>query len=430
MDDPVEDMRLAFVNRRRELAELEAARRAGGLLVVYGRRRVGKTRLLRQWLAARAGLYSQAIEAPVELQVRQVWQDLRPGLKSEVQPRTWEEVFGLLTLTAQGTTLCLDEFPYLVESDPSLPSRLQRWLDHELPKGCLFVVSGSSRRMMHDLFLHRAAPLYGRARKVLRIDPMDYGAFCAAVGLAPREPGSFEKFALVGGIPRYWEFLEPRQDLIALADALYFDPAPFLEEEPARLLRDEGVAGRNALAVLEAVGRGASRPSEIAARMGAQQTSLSRLFTQLLDAALLTRELPFGESLRSSKRVLYRIQDPSLRFWFRVFSPHRSRWAGYQPAAKKALLHEHAASVFEDHCRALYPGSQRYWEADLELDLVAPDPERNGRLLVAEVKWRRVLQKERRALFAQLADTWARSSLSRRHKSVRFAVLDQTAIVA
>lgn len=430
MDDPVEDMRLAFVNRTRELSELESARRAGGLLVVYGRRRVGKTRLLRQWLAARAGLYSQAIEAPVELQVRQVWQDLRASLKSEVQPRTWEELLGLLTLTAQGTTLCLDEFPYFVESDPSLPSRLQRWLDHELPSGCLLILSGSSRRMMHDIFLHRAAPLFGRARKVLRIDPMDYGAFCAAVKLAPREPASFEKFALVGGIPRYWEFLEPRQDLVALADALYFDPAPFLEEEPARLLRDEGVAGRNALAVLEAVGRGAERPSEIASRMGAKQTSLSRLFTQLLDATLLTRELPYGESLRSSKRVLYRIQDPSLRFWFRVFSPHRSRWASHPPALKKKLLHDHAASVFEDHCRALYPGSRRYWEPNLELDLVAPDPERSGRLLVAEIKWRRILAKERRALLAELAATWSRCSLRRRHPSVRFAILDETALVA
>lgn len=429
MDDAAEVMPLDFVNRTRELGELEAARRAGGLLVVYGRRRVGKTRLLRHWLAKQAGLYTQAIEAGVEEQIRQVGQDLRAGLGSDVLPRTWEELLGLLTLTARGKTLCLDEFPYLVEGDPSLPSRLQRWLDHERPRGCLLILSGSSRRMMHDIFLHRAAPLFGRARKVLRIEPMDYAAFCGALDLAPRAPDSFERFALVGGIPRYWELLAPGKEQTALAEALYFDPAPFLEQEPARLLTDEGVAGRNALAVLEAVGRGAERPSEIAARMGAKQTSLSRLFTQLLDAGLLTRELPYGESLRTSKRVLYRIQDPSLRFWFRVFSPHRSRWASYAPDRKQELLHAHAASVFEDHCRARYPGARRYWEPGLEFDLVAPDPEREGRLLVAEIKWRRVRTGERRELLARLAARFAQSSLRRRHPEVRFALFDERDLV-
>lgn len=161
---------------------------------------------------------------------------------------------------------CLDEFPYLTAVDASLPSQLQKWVDHSLPPGCLLVLAGSSTRMMHDLFLHRAAPLFGRARKILHVQPMDYLAFCEACGQEPEEPASFERFALVGGIPKYWEFVEPGQDTVALAEALYFDFAPYMEQEPQRILRDEGVAGRNALAALEAVGRGAERPSEIASR--------------------------------------------------------------------------------------------------------------------------------------------------------------------
>jgi hypothetical protein len=253
---------------------------------------------------------------------------------------------------------------------------------------------------------------------------MDYPAFCDACDLRPGDPESFEKFACVGGIPKYWEFVETGQDVVALTESLYFDYAPYMEQEPQRLLRDEGVIGLNAVAVLEAVGRGAERPSEIAGRLGTAQTNLSRLLQQLLDASILTRELPFGESVRSTKKVLYRIQDPTMRFWFRVYSPHQSRWRTYTAAEKRTLIHGHAATVFEDVCRARFPGAQRYWEGNVELDLVAPDPDDRRRLLVAEVKWRRLTVAERKDVLRQLESKWAHCSLRVRHRNVRFDVLD------
>lgn len=421
-------MHIPFVNRELELGELDSARRHGGLLVVYGRRRVGKTRLLRRWLDAHDGLYSQAIEAPRDIQIQQVYEDLRSRLTTEVVPRTWTELFELLRVQSRPWTLCLDEFPYLVASDPTLPSVLQRWLDHSLPKGALVILSGSSLSMMHQLFLRAAAPLYGRARKLLLVRPMDYAAFARACRQPARLQESFEKFACVGGIPRYWEFLEPGQDLLELADALYFDLAPYMEHEPQRILRDEGVSGANAAAVLEAIGRGAERPSEISARLGTAQTNLSRVFQQLIDTSVLTREMPFGESIRSTRRVLYRIADPALRFWFRVYSPHRSRWSGYTAAERRRLLHEHAAGVFEDWCRSRVPGAQRFWEGDVELDLVAPDPTDAKRLLVAEVMWRKLSKLEHRRALAHLSETWKRCSLRHRHPRVRFEILDSGAL--
>jgi AAA+ ATPase superfamily predicted ATPase len=201
-----------------------------------------------------------------------------------------------------------------------------------------------------------------------------------------------------------------------------------MEQEPQRLLRDEGVVGLNAVAVLEAVGRGAERPSEIAGQLGTAQTNLSRLLHQLVDASILSRELPFGESLRSTKKVLYRINDPAIRFWFRVYSPHRSRWATYKAAEKRKLLHDHAATVFEDFCRSRVPGAQRYWESNVELDLVAPDPESRKGLLVAEVKWRRLSASERKALLHKVEATWERCSLRARYPKVRFEVLDARAL--
>jgi AAA+ ATPase superfamily predicted ATPase len=415
---------MEFVNRDAELRELDAAAKRGGLLVVFGRRRVGKTRLLRQWLQARDGLYSQAIEAQRNLQLQQVFADLRPQLDTQLVPKTWPELLEILALQKRCWVLCLDEFPYLTAVDASLPSQLQKWLDHSQPRGCLLIVAGSSTRMMNDLFLHRAAPLYGRARKLLHVQPMDYLAFCDACDLRPSDPDSFEKFACVGGIPKYWEFVEAGQDAVALAESLYFDYAPYMEQEPQRLLRDEGVIGLNAVAVLEAVGRGAERPSEIARRLGTAQTNLSRLLQQLLDASILTRELPFGESVRSTRKILYRIQDPTMRFWFRVYSPHQSRWRTYAATEKRKLIHDHAATVFEDACRARFPGAQRYWEGNVELDLVAPDPGGRRRLLVAEVKWRRLTVTERKNVLRQLESKWSHCSLRARRRNVRFDVFD------
>lgn len=418
-------MKLSFVNRRSELKELDAAAGAGGLVVIFGRRRVGKTRLLARWLTRHEGLYSQAIESTREIQLEQVYRDLQPRLTTAVVPKSWEELLEILRLQGQKRwTFCLDEFPYLVGSDPSLPSVLQRWLDHSQPAGSLLVLSGSSTRMMHDMFLNRAAPLYGRARKLLHIEPMSYAAFCEACQLKPANPDSFSRFSIVGGIPKYWEFVDPKESVVDLAEALFFGFAPYLDQEPVRILRDEGIAGLNPLSLLEAIGRGAEKPSEVAARLGTAQTNLSRLFQQLLDASILERVLPFGESVRSTKRILYRIRDPALRFWFRVFSPHRSRWNTYSIEEKRRLIHEHASTVFEDYCRGLHPDSARYWEGDLEFDLVRSDHGATHRMIVSEVKWKRLSAAEHGRILRELEEKWRRSGISKKFSNVAFEVLD------
>lgn len=333
-----------------------------------------------------------------------MFQDIRPDLETRIVPKSWAELLEILSLQEGGWILCLDEFPYLVAGDATLPSRLQAWLDRPMPASCLLVLAGSSTRMMNGLFLDRTAPLYGRASKLLHLVPMDYGAFCRACGLDRRDPESFEKFSLVGGIPKYWEFVEPRQDAAAIAGSLYFDFVPYMEQEPQRILRDEGVAGLGALAVLEAVGRGAERrPDE---PVETPRAALRRFPPR--------PGSPYGESPRSTKKVLYRIQDPTIRFWFRVYSPHRSRWANLPLPERRKLV----------HCRSRRPGAGRYWEASLELDLVAPDPDEPRGLLVAEVVWRRLSKREKKSLRQELEEKWARCALRNRHPKARFEVLD------
>lgn len=128
--------------------------------------------------------------------------------------------------------------------------------------------------------------------------------------------------------------------------------------------------------------------------------------------------------MRSTKKILYRIEDPTLRFWFRVYSPHQSLWQTYSKIEKKKLIHDHAASVFEDFCRSRYPGARRFWEGNVELDLVAPDPEDRNRLLVAEIKFRRLSVEVRKKTLCNLEAKWAKCTLRARHSEVRFEVLD------
>ncbi|PAZ01353.1 MAG: hypothetical protein CAK90_00665 [Spartobacteria bacterium AMD-G4] len=409
------------------MESLDASARVGGLVVLFGRRRVGKTRLLTHWLEKRSGFYSQAIEAAVPMQIEQTVRDIGSALPQGIQPKTWMEFFELLRYGPAETVLCLDEFPYLVASDPSLPSVAQRWLDHHRPEGFTLVLSGSSTGAMNDCFLNRAAPLYQRARKLIHLEPMDYAAFCGACGLDRSSKESFTLYALVGGIPKYWEFVEAGATALDLAEELFFGRSAFLEDEPVRILREERIAGLTPLSVLEAVGRGASKTSEIAARLGTAQTNLGRTLQQLLDASLLEREIPFGESLRTTKKTLYRIGDPALRFWFRVYSPHRSLWHRLTIEEKTKLLHDHAATVFEDYCRSRHPDAARYWEAGAEFDFLRKD---GDGVVVSEVKFKKLSAAEKTGLKKQLAEKWKSSAAAHRYPRATFEILDTSELGA
>jgi hypothetical protein len=113
-----------------------------------------------------------------------------------------------------------------------------------------------------------------------------------------------------------------------------------------------------------------------------------------------------------------------MRFWFRVYSPHQSLWRTFDAAQKQKLIHDHASTVFEDACRARYDGAARYWEKDIELDIVAKDPQNPKGVVAVEVKWRKLSAQERRNVMSQLQQKWARTALSQKHAQVRFEVMD------
>lgn len=415
-----------FWDRSKELTQVQRLLGRGAFGYVTGRRRVGKTALLTEAIRRFGGLYHQAVEGTPQQQLLHVAEELREALPifRGIVPRTWEEFFKLLSRERLPRLLIFDEFPYWAQADASLPSLLQKWIDHDLPKQhTLLLVSGSSQAMLYSYVLQQTAPLYGRALAHLQLEPLSYEWFCRALRYQPRNPQSFTRFALVGGVPHYWQLM-PKGSIIHQAEALYFSPSAILAEEPIHWLREEGITGAIPKAILDLVGRGVTKPSELAARVGTVHGNLSRPLALLLELGFLQRELPFGESPRTTKKVLYSLRDPALCFYYGVFLPCRSRWQSMRLAERHMMLQRHVAQQWEQFCRQRHPGSGRYWEGDVELDVVWRKPSSSAHL-VAECKWARLNPREASAELSALRQRFARTKLSRTLGRVDFRLFTQ-----
>ncbi|MFC1522765.1 ATP-binding protein [Elusimicrobiota bacterium] len=417
---------MTFWNRSKELELIKKRLRKGGFGYVTGRRRIGKTALLKKACEKFGGIYHQAVEGTPAQQILHLAEELaaKLGVFREITPKTWSEFFSLLAREKLPGLVVFDEFPYWVEGDHTLASVLQKWIDHELPKKrTLILISGSSQSMLYDQMLNRSLPLYGRASFHLHLEPMSYGWFCRTLGFKVAKPESFARFSLVGGVPYYWKLM-PKGSMVDQAHELYFEPSAILSQEPASWIRDEGITGSLPKAILDLIGRGVAKPSELAARLGTPQGNLSRPLALLVELGLVSRELPFGESTRSTKRTHYAILDPALSFYFSTFLPHRSRWDALSKRKKGELLEMHASRQWEVFCRRSFRGSSRYWESGVEIDLVAATGEK-GHYLVAECKWSQLTESAKRSMLADLKARFLKTRLGRRAHSAQFKILSK-----
>lgn len=426
---------MEFWNRKQELLQIKKQIGKRSLGYVTGRRRVGKTALLVKACEELGGFYHQAVEGTAQQQLLHLAEEIGQALPlfREIVPKSWGEFFALLSREALPSLIVFDEFPYWVQGDSTLPSLLQKWVDHELPKkkSSLFV-SGSSQSMLFSHFLRQNVPLYGRAQIHLSLEPMSYEWFCRVMKYPVDDPDSFLRFSLVGGIPHYWKLM-PSGDVIEQADLLYFAPGALLSEEPVQMLRDEGVTGSISKAILDLVGRGVSKPSELASRLGIPHGNLSRPLALLLELSFLKREFPFGESARTTKKILYRVEDPVLSFYYGTFLPFRAQWPGMNKEEKRTLLKQHACRQWEIFCRRCLPGSGRYWEKEVEIDLVTRQGQEG--YLIAECKWANLDKKEESRLVENLKRKFEQAALSQKMKGKKvsfriFSHRDLTSLAA
>lgn len=402
-----------FLDRREEMRRLDGALRPGAFAVIWGRRRVGKSRLLIEWCRKHDGLYTVADQSAPAVQRRYLAQAVATRFPEfdGVEYPDWRTFFQRLARDARQDgwpgPVVLDELPYLIAADRGIVSVLQNWLDGPDATPSL-VVSGSSQQMMHGAVLDAGAPLYGRAVEAFPVRPLRAG-YLADVFAESSPVDLVSAYALWGGMPRYWELAAPfGKDLDRAVDALVLDPAGPLHDEPHRLLLEETPSAVALRPVLDVIGAGANRVSEIAGRIGRPASSLSRPLANLTGMDFVRREIPFGSSPRSDKRSLYRLADPFLRFWFRVVAPHRAALAEAPAETRLGYWHRHRAGLeaqaWEELCRAAVPllhrsdtplasrgpweAAQRYWRGnDPELDVVANSVD-GRRVLVGEVRWR------------------------------------------
>ena len=401
---------MKFVDRIDEAARLKdaLAREKSSLVVMYGRRRLGKSTLIKRvlsdtdvyFLADRSeGQHQRVLLAKV---IAQVFPDF-----DKLTYPDWESMFRAVNYrTDKRFTLCLDEFPYLVEQSSELPSVLQKLVDEKLLKYNL-VLCGSSQNMMYGLFLDSTAPLYGRADEIMKLAPIRLPYIQEALSLDAMN--AIEEYAVWGGVPRYWEL---RENQNSPNDALWHNILSVngtLYEEPIKLFQDDVKDIVKTSTIMSYIGTGANRLSEIAARCNEPATNLSRPLKKLIDLGFLEKDVPFGIDEKNAKKSLYKIADPFMAFYYQFVVPNRSFIElGRRLPIEQALtahLSEYVSMQWEKLCRdavtgnlvngVVYGKAKRWWGSVLnedkkpeqvEFDVMAESLDKKY-LLVGECKW-------------------------------------------
>ncbi len=402
-------------DRTREWASLAACLDRAGpdLYLVLGRRRAGKSYLLTRFVRAAGGVFYQATKRTEREQLLALSRVLGEhfddaALRRGIAFPDWEDLFRYVVDRAGGApfVLVLDEFPYLAEAAPALPSILQELWDHALPATRLkLVLSGSHVSAMKRL-TEADQPLFGRRTGRVDVRPFDYYDAARFVpAWAARD--KLRLYAAFGGLPGHLALVRPDEPFEANVARHVLDPASRLYDEAAHafdaFVADAGVH----YSIVEAVASGERKWSKIANRVGKQTSALQRPLEWLLDMEVVERAAPITEYPNPNpKRVLYGVTDPYLQFWHAFVADVRARglatlaepeevWARYVAPR----FEEYVGAAFEEACRQFVARSRhaalpfrpvqvgRWWSADSaeEVDVVALDGE--GGLLVGECKW-------------------------------------------
>lgn len=342
-----------FVDRDAELKFLQSVltrRRPGPgqLIMVYGRRRVGKTALLRHW-AEQGGtpwIYWTAQKEPAQLQRRKLFAQIlgrNPALPSNPTFESWSDLWDATAplLTSRRQLLVLDELPYAAEADPAMLSALQlAWDRHFQDSPAVIALCGSHVRAMETLLAHQS-PLFGRMTGQWHLQPLPFGVLRQFFpSWSPEE--QVAAYAIVGGVPAYLRWFDPDHTLVENIRERILAPGSLALAEVEFLLYDEVREPRVYLSILQAIGNGAHSLSEISNAALVAQTNLSVYLATLQDLRLVERRIPATvppAKQRSSKQGRYHLSDPFHRFYFRFLQPNEAE-VSYQPERVLTLIQQ------------------------------------------------------------------------------------------
>ena len=376
---------MKFIGREKELGQLDALYHQPGfqMVVMYGRRRVGKTTLLNEFTRDKRSIFYMATRTSAGDNLAGLSRAILAGSGIGGMGASFSgypEAFHSLTGMARSERLVvvLDEFPYLLEVVAGITSVLQKVIDQEwLRSGIMLILCGSSISMMEDEVLSEKSPLYGRRTAQMDIQPFDYRA--AAEFLPDYSPENKAlSYGITGGIPKYLSMLDPGKSLEDNIIALFFDDAGFFFEEPGNLLQQEfrNVAAYNTL--LQAVAGGAVQVSEMSQKTHMDTALISQMLRRLLRIRIVRKDVPVPRQ-QNKRYTQYVLQDGMFRFWFAYVASaanavERGYGAEYFRQRVKPSLHNYMGSEFEGICR------QYLWNHLMDF---------SGELFITDVgKWR------------------------------------------
>jgi uncharacterized protein len=412
-----------FINREDEMRALESrwVSKKAELMVIYGRRRVGKTELIDHFISGKRGIRLLARTESEKNQLTRFSEDLAgffsdPYLQSNPF-QNWDSFFLYINEKAKSEriAIAIDEFPYLVDSNKSMPSILQDHWDRRLKDSKLFLIlCGSSISMMVEKVLANKSPLYGRRTGQIKLPPM--GFFEASLFFKGYSAESLiHTYSALGGTPGYLSdfaasgsFEENVRDKFLRKDSVLFQDAEFI-------LREELKEPKFYFSILRAVALGKTKLSEIINETGLQKGVAAKYLSVLADLDIIKREVPVTEERPHKSRAgLYFLKDNFYRFWFRFVFPNIEsieRGRAGEIMAKDVLpgLGHYASRIFEDVC-AEWLGKSRafdftrigkWWHKEHEIDIIALN-EKEKKILFAECKWQEKVDAE--AILSELKE--------------------------
>ncbi|MBT1174362.1 ATP-binding protein [Bifidobacterium sp. LC6] len=362
---------MTFIGREQDLKQLEecyAAHKAQ-LVFVYGRRRVGKTETLIHFAKGKDTIFFAAQNATKEEQLasfsRVMFEAGAPGKDYLQQYPSWESALTEITRLPNASNgrrklIIFDEFPYLVKSDPSLPSVLQNLWDHTLRNAnVMIVICGSAMSFIEKELLGEKSPLYGRATGILKMLPMPYWD---ATRFFPQysDEDKALAYAILGGIPRYLEEFDPNESIeVNIKQHILRRIAP-LYSEVEFLLHEELRETSKYNSIIRAIALGATSLNEISTQAMMPNATVPSYLNNLMELGIVEREFPVTAKLKEQAkgaRGLYQLSDNFFRFWYTFLFPYRSELEqsdieGVYEHHIKPMLHDFAGKPFEELCRA------------------------------------------------------------------------------
>lgn len=405
-----------FIGRSSELAFLEERYRATGgqLVVLYGRRRIGKTETLRKFCEDKPHVFHSCVECTGSLQLQSFSARLlmggHPASRYLSVFQSWEQAFSSLPeLPSTGKKLLvIDEFPYMVKGDPSIPSILQMLWDTLLKSADIMIVlCGSSMSFMEKEILSEKNPLYGRATGILRMTSLSFleaSRFFPSYSMTDRVTA----YAVLGGVPHYLRQFDPERPVEENLRLGILQKGSILYSEVEFLMRQELRETAVYNTIIEAIALGSTKLNEIHQKTGIDKTKLSAYLKNLGDLGIIQREFSISDGVKEHaniQRGLYQVSDPFFRFWYAFVFPYMSELesgdeAGICKHVVMPALDRFTSRAFEEICRdhlrrlnrenALpfrFTAIGRWWDKDNELDIMATDPE-HRQFLLGECKYR------------------------------------------